>query len=91
MIGDGGAEARVADRADLPALDGALDGAVCFRPIRHTDYAGVRWALSEILRAIRPGGEAYVTFNAKDSPSFAREYPVLVGRAKEGYSPRVSG
>ena len=59
------------------------DGTHCFlqemdwkrrRLIYHSDYEGVKKALSEIHRVLKPGGEAYITFNAKDNPKFHVEF-----------------
>lgn len=71
----GRVEAMQADMTALPAADGAFDCAICFHAVYHTDYPGLQKALAEIRRVLKPGGEAYITFNAKDNPSFARGMP----------------
>ena len=66
-------EASVADMTDLPFENESFDCVICFHAIYHTDYEGVKKALSEIHRVLSPGGEAYITFNAKDNPKFKAE------------------
>ena len=68
--------AVVGDMTALPAGDEAFDCAVVFHTIYHTGYRGVKAALDEIRRVLKPGGEVYLTFNAKDNPSFTRGIPV---------------
>lgn len=69
-------DARVADMTELPFDNESFDGVICFHTIYHSDYQGVKKALSEIHRVLKPGGEAYITFNAKDNPNFIEEQSV---------------
>ncbi len=67
---------RMADMTELPYEDGSFDCAICFHTIYHTDYEGVVKALAEIGRVLKAGGEAYITFNAKDNPHYVKESSV---------------
>ena len=66
-------DTRLADMTQLPYEDGQFDCVVCFHTIYHTDYSGVKKAIGEIERVLSDGGEAYITFNSKDSLSFNKE------------------
>ncbi len=72
----GSVKAVTADMTALPADDAAFDCAVCFHAVYHTDWQGLCRALAEIRRVLKPNGEVYLTFNAKDNPSFTRGVPV---------------
>lgn len=63
-------DARVADMVKLPFDKAQFDCLVCFHTIYHLDYDGVKKALMEIQRVLKKGGEAYITFNAKENPNF---------------------
>ena len=69
-------DARVADMTELPYDNESFDCVICFHTIYHSDFQGVKIALSEIHRVLKPGGEAYITFNAKDNPKFNEELSV---------------
>lgn len=66
-------DARVSDMTSLPYEDGKFDCVVCFHTIYHTDYSGMKNAISEIRRVLSDKGEAYITFNSKDNLSFSKE------------------
>ena len=63
-------ETAVADMTALPYQDETFNGVVCFHTIYHTDYEGVKKAISEIYRVLKYNGEAYITFNSMDNPNF---------------------
>lgn len=69
-------DAQAADMTALPFHDAAFDCAVCFHVLYHTDFRGMQKAVAELRRVLRPGGEAFITFNAKENPSFSRGTPV---------------
>lgn len=69
-------QAVQADMTKLPYGDAAFDCVICFHTIYHTDYSGVKRALGEICRVLKEPGEAFITFNAKENPNFAREKSV---------------
>lgn len=66
-------DARVHDMTQLPYGDGDFDCAVCFHTVYHTDYAGMKKAISEIGRVLRKGGEAYITFNSKENVKYHKD------------------
>lgn len=66
-------DARICDMVQLPYEDESFDCVICFHTIYHTDYAGMRKAVSEIERVLRKNGEAYITFNSKDNVKFHEE------------------
>lgn len=65
--------ARVSDMTALPYEDGKFDCVICFHTIYHTDYSGMKKAISEIKRVLSDKGEAYITFNSKDNLSFTKQ------------------
>jgi SAM-dependent methyltransferase len=65
-------KALIADMVDLPFEDCSFDCVLCFHCIYHTDFAGMKKAIREIERVLIPGGEAFITFNAKGNPSYYR-------------------
>lgn len=64
-------ETRVGDMLNLPYADNHFDCLLSYHSLYHTDTNGIRRALSEVARVLRPSGEAYITFNSKLSPSYA--------------------
>ncbi len=71
-----GMEVALGDMTELPYGRECFDCAICFHTIYHTNYDGVRRALQEIHRVLRDGGEAFITFNAKDHPCYDKEKSV---------------
>lgn len=63
-------KAAVADMTELSFDNESFDCVICFHTIYHTNYLGVKKALSEIHRVLKNAGEAYISFNTKDNPSF---------------------
>lgn len=72
--------AEVADMTELPFDENTFDGVICFHTIYHTDYKGVEKALAEIQRVLKNNGEAFISFNTKDNPSF------IESEAHDGYT-----
>lgn len=58
---------RVGDMLELPYSDGSFDAVLCRNVISHTDTAGIKKIVSELLRILRPGGECYLTLGSKDT------------------------
>lgn len=58
-------EARVGDMSALPYADASFDCLLAYHVITHTDTPGVRAAIAEAGRVLRPGGELYVTLGSK--------------------------
>jgi len=54
-----------ADISHMPQVpDGCLDAVVSISALEHNDHAGVRRAVSELTRALRPGGGMWITVSA---------------------------
>lgn len=58
---------RVGDMLELPYADASFDAILCRNVISHTDTAGMRRIIGELLRVLRPGGECYLTLGSKDT------------------------
>lgn len=65
--------AAVADMTALPFGNDSFDCVICFHTIYHTNLNGLQQAIDEIYRVLRTGGEAYLTFNSKNSEDFTPE------------------
>lgn len=62
--------AEVSDMLSLPYENNSFDGLIAFHVISHTDDKGIDKVLSEIKRVLKLQGEAFITFNSKNSLSF---------------------
>ncbi len=71
-------ETRVGDMLNLPYADNHFDCLLSYHSLYHTDTNGMRRALSEAVRVLRPQGEAYITFNSKQSPSYANSDSIRI-------------
>ncbi len=60
----------VGDMVKLPFPDASFDSVLAFHAIYHQDDEGLKMVVGEIKRVLRVGGEAYLTFNSKNSTSF---------------------
>lgn len=69
-------KAEVADMTELPFADSSFDAVICFHTIYHSDYQGMKRALQEVDRVLKPNGEAYLTFNTKENPNYNKEKSV---------------
>jgi len=58
---------HIGDMLKLPYPDTNFDAILCRNVISHTDTAGMKNIVSELLRVLRPGGECYLTLGSKDT------------------------
>lgn len=58
---------QVGDMLKLPYSDDSFDAVLCRNVISHTDTAGMKKIVGELLRVLRPGGECYLTLGSKDT------------------------
>ena len=58
------------DVRSLPFEDGSFDAVLSYHSIYHVDSDGMIAAIRELGRVLRPGGEVYLTFISKNTPSF---------------------
>jgi SAM-dependent methyltransferase len=63
-------DVQIGDMLALPYGSDSFDAIFAYHVISHTDTAGARQVISEIIRVLRPAGEVYLTLCSKDSPSF---------------------
>jgi len=70
-------DCKVGDMLHLPYANGSIDCILCKNVISHTDTNGVRQAISELLRVLKPGGECYLTFSSKVSGDFKQNWPSI--------------
>lgn len=61
---------KVCDMLSLPYKDNSFDCLIAFHAIYHSDDEGIKKIINEIKRILRIGGEAYITFNSKNSSAF---------------------
>ena len=60
----------IGDMLSLPYESDLFDCLIAFHAIYHTDDTGIKKVISEIKRVLKPGGEAYITFNSQNSSAF---------------------
>lgn len=60
----------VGDMLALPYGDASMDCIFCKNVISHTDTEGVKQAIAEIFRVLKPGGECYLTLGSKETWGF---------------------
>jgi SAM-dependent methyltransferase len=70
--------ARVGDMLSLPYPNGQFDCLMAFHVIYHSDRAGTEKAITEIVRVLAPGGEAYITFNSRSNRTMSNPANVRV-------------
>ncbi len=63
---------KLGDMLSLPYEDGYFDCILAYHSIYHTDSSGIKQVISEIYRVLKKGGEAFLTFNSKNSSSFIK-------------------
>ncbi len=68
---------RVGDMLSMPYESRSLDCILCMNVIAHSDTEGVKQAISELERVLRPGGECYLTFGSKSSRAFKQDWPMV--------------
>jgi len=61
---------KVTDMLSLPYENDSFDCLIAFHAIYHTDDIGIKKVINEIKRVLRNGGEAFITFNSKNSSTF---------------------
>lgn len=54
----------------LPLPDRSVDAVLAYHSIYHVDSAGMRAAIAEVGRVLRPHGEVYLTLASKSTPSY---------------------
>lgn len=62
-----------ADMINLPYKDESFDAVLAFHAIYHQNDEGIEKVVNEIKRVLKPGGEAYITFNSKAGTYFKSE------------------
>lgn len=70
-------DGRVGDMLSLPYENGSIDCIFCKNVITHSDTNGVRQAISEIRRVLKPDGECYLTLSSKASVGFTADWPSI--------------
>lgn len=70
-------DCKVGDMRSLPYENGSIDCILCKNVISHTDTNGVRQAISELLRVLKPDGECYLTLCSKASLDFKQNWPMI--------------
>jgi len=64
---------KLGDMLSLPYDDNYFDCILAYHSIYHTDSSGIIRVLNEIQRVLNINGEAFLTFNSKNNPSFYKE------------------
>ncbi len=65
---------RVGDMLSLPYDDASIDCILCRNVISHTDTEGVKRAISEIHRVLKPTGECYVTLASQTDWGYRQDW-----------------
>ena len=63
---------KLGDMLSLPYGSDYFDCILAYHSIYHTDSSGMRQVISEIYRILKKDGEAFLTFNSKNNPSFKK-------------------
>ena len=63
---------KLGDMLSLPYKDSYFDCILAYHSIYHTDSLGIKQVISEIYRVLKKDGEALLTFNSKNNPSFIK-------------------
>ena len=63
-------DTSIGDMCKLPYEDSFFNCVLAYNVIYHSDKMGTERVISEIKRVLKPGGEAYITFNSKNNSSF---------------------
>jgi SAM-dependent methyltransferase len=80
---------RLGDMTALPYPDRSFDCLLAYHVISHTDTPGIKKAVTEITRVLRPDGEFYLTLCSKNARGFREAgFPVIdentVRRVEDG-------
>lgn len=70
-----GVELVQGDMRALPFADNTFDCLLSYHCIYHTDLMGLKQAIREIARVVRPGGELFLTLNSTVSPTYTKAGP----------------
>lgn len=68
---------KIGDMRTLPYSNESIDCILCKNVISHSDTNGVKQAISELLRVLKPDGECYLTLGSKASENFKRNWPSI--------------
>ena len=63
---------KLGDMLSLPYKDSYFDCVLAYHSIYHTDSLGIKQVISEIYRVLKKDGEAFLTFNSRNNPSFIK-------------------
>lgn len=66
---------KAGDMRFLPYGDESFDCILGWNVISHTDTEGVKAAIAEIRRVLKPGGECYLTFGSKSTWGWQQDWP----------------
>lgn len=61
---------KIGDMLSLPYKDDSFDCLLAYHVIYHADSGGIRKTIDEIKRVLVNNGEAFITFNSKNSSAF---------------------
>lgn len=61
---------KISDMLSLPYEDKSFDCLIAFHAIYHTNDIGIKKTIEEIKRVLKDNGEAFITFNSKNSTAF---------------------
>lgn len=69
---------KIGDMLKLPYEDAAFDCIMCRNVISHADTEGVKQAISEIFRVLKPAGECFLTIASKADKGFKHDdWPLI--------------
>ena len=60
-----------ADLTILPFADRSFDAVLAYHSIYHVDSIGIRAAIGELYRVLKPAAEVYLTLNSKSNPTYS--------------------
>ena len=63
---------KLGDMLSLPYEDNYFDCLLAYHSIYHTDPIGMKKVIFEIYRVLKKNGEAFLTFNSKNNPTFTK-------------------
>jgi SAM-dependent methyltransferase len=71
-------DVKIGDMISLPYCDSSFDCIFANHVISHTDTAGAKKVISEIVRVLKPGGEIYTSMCSKESMEFKKSGSIKV-------------
>ena len=73
-------DVKAGDMLFLPYADSSFDCVFAYHVLSHSDTAGVKQAIREIERVLKPNGEVFLSFSSKETTDFVEEkYPKTDG------------